>query len=68
MRDALNKCARAMIRRHGSRAAAMAQHLADAHRALDDAEIAAFWNAVAEEVQRLFVSWGDDRNDGQARR
>ncbi len=66
--DALTTCARAMIRRHGGSAAAMAQHLADAHRTLGAAEIAAFWNAVAEEVQRLFVSWADHRDDGHARR
>ncbi len=51
--DVLTACARAMIRRHGSRAAAMAQHLADAHRAIDAAEMAVFWNAVAQAVQRL---------------
>ncbi len=51
--DDLAACARAMIRRHGSRAAAIAQHLADAPRAIDAAEIAVFWNAVAKEVQRL---------------
>lgn len=66
--DALTRCARAMIRRHGSNAAAMARHLADAHRAIDAAEIAEFWNAVAQEVHRLSVSRADDREASRARR
>jgi hypothetical protein len=66
--EPLMECARAMIRRHGSRAAEMAQHLADGHRALKAEEIADFWSAVARQVRRLLVPGVEERDDARAKR
>jgi hypothetical protein len=69
-KDALAECARAMIQRHGSSAAEMAQYLANVHGAIDAQEVANFWNAVAQEVRRILVSGaieGEDAGCGHRR-
>lgn len=57
--DPLMECARALIRRHGTDAAAVAQLLADAHLAASDEEVADFWSAIAQVIQQVLGSLSD---------
>lgn len=57
--DPLMECARALIRRHGMDAAAVAQVFADAHLAASDKEVADFWSAIARAVQQVLGSLSD---------
>lgn len=45
--DDVRQCVAAMIRRHGSRAADVAQQFAEAHFALEDSEMGEFWAVLA---------------------
>ncbi len=49
--DDVMECARAMIRKHGTDAAEVAQLLAAAHLAARDPEVAEFWSAIAQAVR-----------------
>lgn len=57
--DPLMECARALIRRHGTDAAAVAQLFADAHLAASDEEVADFWSAIARAVRQVLGSLSD---------
>jgi hypothetical protein len=51
--DDLKECARAMVKRHGASAYNVALLFASAQRWAGSDEMATFWNAVAQAIQKL---------------
>jgi hypothetical protein len=52
-RDDLAECALAMIKRHGANAHNVAKIFADAQTTAGNDEMAAFWKAVTEAIQKV---------------
>lgn len=51
--DDVMECARAMLRKHGTDAAEVAQLFAAAHFAASDGELGDFWSAIAQAIRGL---------------